>query len=34
MKLEDQENSHTRIEKAIRERKEEIIRELPKALWD
>ena len=34
MKLEDQENSHARIVKAIQERKEEIIREMPKALWD
>jgi predicted DNA-binding mobile mystery protein A len=34
MKLENQENSADRIEKAIRERKEEIIREMPKALWD
>lgn len=34
MKLEDQENSLTRIQKAIEERKEEIIREMPKALWD
>ncbi len=34
MKLEKQENSHARIVKAIQERKEEIIREMPKALWD
>jgi predicted DNA-binding mobile mystery protein A len=34
MKLEDQENTAKRIAKAIRERKEEIIREMPKALWD
>lgn len=34
MKLEDQENSHVRIVKAIQERKEEILREMPKALWD
>jgi len=34
MKLEDQENSAKRITKAIQERKEEIIREMPKSLWD
>jgi len=34
MKLEDQENSIARIEEAIKERKEQIIREMPKALWD
>jgi predicted DNA-binding mobile mystery protein A len=34
MKLEDQENSEQRLAKAIQERKEEIIREMPKALWD
>lgn len=34
MKLENQENSADRIEKAIWERKEEIMREMPKALWD
>ncbi len=34
MKLENQENSTARIEKAIQERKEEIIREMPKTLWD
>ena len=34
MKLEDQENTINRLEKAIKERKEEIIREMPKALWD
>jgi len=34
MKLEDQENSQQRLAKAIQERKEEIIREMPKALWD
>lgn len=34
MKLEDQENTAKRIAKAIQERKEEIIREMPKALWD
>ena len=34
MALEDQENPPARIIKAIQERKEEIIREMPKALWD
>ena len=34
MKLEDQENSVQRLVKSIHERKEEIIREMPKALWD
>lgn len=34
MKLEDQENSSDRIEQAIIERMEQIIRELPPALWD
>jgi predicted DNA-binding mobile mystery protein A len=34
MKLEDQENSEERIKKAIKERKEKIINELPKYLWD
>lgn len=34
MKLEDQENSKMRIEKAIAERTEEIINEMPKILWD
>jgi predicted DNA-binding mobile mystery protein A len=34
MKLEDQENSNQRIEKAIEERTEMIKRELPKSLWD
>jgi predicted DNA-binding mobile mystery protein A len=34
MKLEDQGNSAKRLTKAIQERKEEIIREMPKALWD
>jgi predicted DNA-binding mobile mystery protein A len=33
MKLEDQENSKKRIEKAINERMEEIINEMPKILW-
>lgn len=34
MKLEDQENSKERIEKAIKERTEEIKNEVPKILWD
>lgn len=34
MKLEDQGNSHKRIESAIRERAEEIKNEMPKILWD
>jgi predicted DNA-binding mobile mystery protein A len=34
MKLEDQGNSHARIEKAIKERAEEIKNEMPKMLWD
>jgi len=34
MKLEDQENSGTRLEKAIKEKTNEIINELPKYLWD
>ena len=34
MKLENQENSQQRLTKALQERKEEIIREMPKALWD
>ncbi len=34
MKLEAQQNSAERIEKAIRERAEEIKREMPKLLWD
>lgn len=34
MKLEDQENSNERIEKAIKELAEEIKSEMPKALWD
>lgn len=34
MKLEDQANSNERIEKAIKERTEEIINEMPKILWD
>jgi len=34
MKLEDQQNSDTRINDAIRERTEELKNELPKILWD
>jgi len=34
MQLEDQGNSKERIEKAIKERTEEIKNELPKVLWD
>ena len=34
MKLEDQENSRQRIEKAIQERVEDIKNEMPKILWD
>lgn len=34
MKLEDQENSEQRLQKAIEERAEELKRELPKILWD
>lgn len=34
MKLEDQENSKKRIEKAIQERTAEIVNEMPKILWD
>lgn len=34
MKLEDQGNSNKRIEKAIKERMEEIKNEMPKILWD
>lgn len=34
MKLEDQENSQERIQKAIEERTTELKRELPKSLWD
>lgn len=34
MKLEDQENSSARIEKAIEERATEIKNEMPKTLWD
>ena len=34
MKLEDQGNTNKRIEKAIKERTEEIKNEMPKILWD
>lgn len=34
MKLEDQGNTNMRIEKAIKERAEEIKKEMPKILWD
>jgi len=34
MKLENQGNTNTRIEKAIKERAEEIKKEMPKILWD
>lgn len=34
MKLEDQENTRQRIDKAIKERTEEIKKEMPKILWD
>jgi predicted DNA-binding mobile mystery protein A len=34
MKLEDQENSETRIKKAFQERLQKIKLDLPKALWD
>ena len=34
MKLEDQENSEKRIEKAIKERTASIKNEMPKILWD
>jgi predicted DNA-binding mobile mystery protein A len=34
MKLEDQGNSNMRIEKAIKERMEQIKNEMPKILWD
>jgi predicted DNA-binding mobile mystery protein A len=34
MKLEDQENSKKRLQKAIAERADELKRELPKILWD
>ncbi|MCH8557246.1 MAG: mobile mystery protein A [Balneolia bacterium] len=34
MSLEDQENSKSRIRKAVKERKQAIKEELPKSLWD
>jgi len=34
MELEDQENTPERIRKAIEERTQEIMREMPKKLWD
>jgi predicted DNA-binding mobile mystery protein A len=34
MKLEDQENSYERLEKAIKEKTEEIKNNMPKYLWD
>lgn len=34
MKLEDQENTEDRLQKAIKDKTEEIIREIPKYLWD
>ena len=34
MRLEDQENSDERIEKAIKEKAKEIIDTIPKYLWD
>jgi hypothetical protein len=34
MRLEDQENTEERIKKAIEQRTDELIRELPKVLWD
>ena len=34
MKLEDQENSGERIKKAVKERTETIMKELPKSIWD
>ena len=34
MKLEDQENSEQRIQKAIAERADELKREISKVLWD
>ena len=34
MRLEDQENSEQRLEKAIQERVDAIKKEMPKALWD
>jgi len=34
MKLEAQENSQERVEKAIQERTDSLIREMPSILWD
>lgn len=34
MQLEDQENTDERIKKAIQEKKEELIRKMPRHLWD
>jgi len=34
MKLENQENTEDRLQKAIKDKTEEIIREIPKYLWD
>jgi predicted DNA-binding mobile mystery protein A len=34
MKLEDQENESSMIKKAIKELKEELIREMPKTFWN
>ena len=34
MRLEDQQNSDERIEQAIEERTENIVRDMPKSLWD
>jgi predicted DNA-binding mobile mystery protein A len=34
MRLEDQENSNDRIKKAIEQRTDELIREMPRILWD
>ena len=34
MKLEDQENSNNRLQRAIADRADELKRELPKILWD
>jgi len=34
MKLENQENTEERLQKAIKDKAEEIIREIPKYLWD
>jgi predicted DNA-binding mobile mystery protein A len=34
MKLEDQENSPVRLKKAVKEKANEIVREMPRHLWD